>query len=257
MTNQNINRIRLIYGVAVSLSIAAAGICLMAACYGIYASGDRPFSREAVAAAFSPIAPVVYLCLGLVILGFILELVLPGAVRKASPAKHLTLQLKRLQAKTDLEASDESLRTSVAAQQQSRRLHRTVTAVLLIAGSAVFLSYALDSSHFHQSEINASMIRAMYVLIPCMGIPCSYGIFTAYHNAASMEKEIALLKQCERAENNVVVTAVAAQAKWPNALRNCLIAAGIALLVYGYFTGGTNDVLTKAVNICTECVGLG
>lgn len=36
-----------------------------------------------------------------------------------------------------------------------------------------------------------------------------------------------------------------------------LIAAGVALIVYGAVQGGTADVLTKAKNICTECIGLG
>ncbi|MBQ8580085.1 MAG: thioredoxin [Oscillospiraceae bacterium] len=29
------------------------------------------------------------------------------------------------------------------------------------------------------------------------------------------------------------------------------------MIAYGAAAGGTADVLTKAVNICTECVGLG
>ena len=40
-------------------------------------------------------------------------------------------------------------------------------------------------------------------------------------------------------------------------LRLALLSVGIFLLVYGFMTGGTADVLTKAINICTECVGLG
>ena len=40
-------------------------------------------------------------------------------------------------------------------------------------------------------------------------------------------------------------------------VRYSLLGIGITLLVYGFFAGGTRDVLTKAVNICTECVGLG
>ena len=40
-------------------------------------------------------------------------------------------------------------------------------------------------------------------------------------------------------------------------LRNVVLAASILLLILGICTGGTADVLTKAVNICTECVGLG
>ena len=40
-------------------------------------------------------------------------------------------------------------------------------------------------------------------------------------------------------------------------LRLALLAVCIGFLLYGFFSGGTQDVLTKAVNICTECVGLG
>ena len=40
-------------------------------------------------------------------------------------------------------------------------------------------------------------------------------------------------------------------------LRGIILTAGIGLLLLGFFSGGTADVLTKAVNICTECIGLG
>ncbi|MBQ9859332.1 MAG: thioredoxin [Clostridia bacterium] len=41
------------------------------------------------------------------------------------------------------------------------------------------------------------------------------------------------------------------------AVRLALLAVGLFLLIYGFATGGIADVLTKAVNICTECIGLG
>ncbi|MBQ8324841.1 MAG: thioredoxin [Clostridia bacterium] len=31
----------------------------------------------------------------------------------------------------------------------------------------------------------------------------------------------------------------------------------VALIVLGRTSGGAADVLTKAINICTECIGLG
>jgi len=40
-------------------------------------------------------------------------------------------------------------------------------------------------------------------------------------------------------------------------LRLTLLAAGALLLLAGLLSGGTADVLTKAVNICSECIGLG
>ncbi len=44
---------------------------------------------------------------------------------------------------------------------------------------------------------------------------------------------------------------------WTNVVRIGLAAAGIALVVLGIFNGGMKDVLLKAINICTQCIGLG
>ncbi|MBE5939024.1 MAG: thioredoxin [Lachnospiraceae bacterium] len=40
-------------------------------------------------------------------------------------------------------------------------------------------------------------------------------------------------------------------------LRISLLVIGLALLIFGFISGGTADVITKAINICTECIGLG
>ena len=99
------------------------------------------------------------------------------------------------------------------------------------------------------------MIRAMYRFLPCTLIPFGYGIFAAYRNLHSMEAEIELLKTAPK-ESKIAVTVTGSDARW-TALRNVLLVVGLVILVYGFFAGGTADVLTKAVNICTECVGLG
>lgn len=256
MTNELAKRIRRACGILLSISIAVAGICLICACVGIYRTGDHPFSREVVALAFSRIAFPVYLCLGLVILGFVLDLILPGEKARLSAGKQTAQVLKRLHSKVDLSQCDEALRSGIAAQQKSRRLHRAITAVLLAIGSLIFLLYAGDGSRFHQSQINDSMIRAMKVLLPCMAVPFGYAVFTTYHSAASIEKEIALLKQAgpgKRAPS----PAPAAKADRKKLVRNTLLVVAVVSLVLGFLAGGSADVLTKAVNICTECVGLG
>ena len=50
----------------------------------------------------------------------------------------------------------------------------------------------------------------------------------------------------------------AAQDERAASITRCiLLAAAIALLVLGMLNGGMHDVLVKAINICTECIGLG
>ncbi len=40
-------------------------------------------------------------------------------------------------------------------------------------------------------------------------------------------------------------------------LRIALLVLACVLIVAGVFNGSANDVFGKAVNICTECIGLG
>lgn len=40
-------------------------------------------------------------------------------------------------------------------------------------------------------------------------------------------------------------------------VRIAVAVLGVALLVWGIFNGGADDVLKKAIEICTECIGIG
>lgn len=255
MTKEPSARLRSLLRILLSISLVVAGVCLMAACLGIYHSGDHPFSREAVAAAFGPISLPVYVCLGLMVLSVAAELLLPRPAVKTVPRRQTAMILRRMQQKTDLSLCGEELRGSVLAQRHARQNRQRIGIVLLLLCSAIFLSYGANPHNFHQTQINESMIRAMYRFLPCTLIPFGYGIFAAYRNLHSMEAEIELLKTAPK-ESKIAVTVTGSDARW-TALRNVLLVVGLVILVYGFFAGGTADVLTKAVNICTECVGLG
>lgn len=256
MTKNTSQRIRRICGIASGISIVVAGACLIWACLGIYGGGDGAFSREAVAAAFSPIAVPVYLCLGLVILGFVLELILPADDSRRAVSKNPAMTLKRLRAKLDLGKCSEELQSAILAQVAKRRNDRIIIAALLAVGGAVFFWIALQPGAFHQSQINDSMIRNISILLCCLAPAFGFAVFAAYRGRKSMEAEIALLKTAPAEAK------VSGDAKLPcpcriNKIRTVIAVAALVFLLYGFCTGGTADVLTKAVNICTECVGLG
>lgn len=254
MLKENAKRIRGLYGIALSAALIAAGLCLMVQCVDIYRSGE--FTRQIVAAHFSPIAVPVYVCLAMVFIGFVLDRCLPAETPRRKAEKQNELILRRLQEKTDLSQCDEALRTAVLKQRNQRRACRVTRTALIVICSAAFLCYALNGSNFgDQTEITPSMIRAMYVLAPCCVLPFGWAVFTAYHRRSSIQKEIELLKKIK--PTPVPKTEAKPKQDRTKLLRCAVLVLGIAVLVYGYFTGGTNDVLTKAVNICTECVGLG
>ena len=258
MKKETIRRIRLIYGILLSLVTVIAGICLIVACVGIYRSGgEQIYTPEKVSAAFSGIAVPVYLCLVLVAGGFILDFILPADGKKLKPEKNDRALLQRLLAKRDMEVCSPSLRKEIESQRKQRKLHYGIALGLLAVCSVLFLSYGANPANFHQSDINSSMVKAMWVMLPCLAIPFGYGVFSAYFTRASLRKEIELVKKISAGEKKTMAPLKESSPRLLIALRCVLLCAGIGLLVYGFFAGGTADVLTKAVNICTECVGLG
>ena len=255
----NNKRIHQIYGIIVSISAVIAGICLIVACVGIYKSGDRPFSPEAVASAFSGIAIPVYLCLALILGGWILDGFFPVEKKRLPPEKQYAAILSKLHNKADLQQCEPTLKAEIEKQQKNRKLHQIITMVLLLLCSVIFLSYGANGKNFDQSDITGSMARAMAWFFPCLAMPFGYGIFTVYYCRGSMQKETALVKQAiaAGAQASAPGTPAVSKGNMLSALRWVLLAVGIGILVYGFVAGGTVDVLTKAVNICTECVGLG
>lgn len=256
MNKESLSRLRKPLRILLSGSIILAGLCLMWACFGIYRSGDQPFSREAVAAAFKPISIPVYLCLGLTLLSFPAEYLLWKGEDKKPPVRQLRMALHRMQARVDLSLCHEELRSQVLAQRNSRKLYNRIGWTVLVLSSILFLTYGLNGRNFHSTNINQSMIRAMFWLVPCSAVPFGYGIFAALKNRASMAKELELLKTAPK-ESRIAPPKPRSHYRRDFLLRTGLLALGLVILVYGFLAGGTADVLTKAVNICTECVGLG
>ena len=265
MTKETIIRIHRIYSVLLSIVIVIAGLCLIAGCINIYNLGDNPFSREIVAETFQGIAVPVYLCLGMTLLSFLLEAVLsvtdvlPPERKNMGSQKPYPVILRRLYSNKDTEKCEDSVKNQLVSLQKNRKLHIILRTVVLIISSIAFLIYALNGSHFHQTDINGSMIKAMWILIPCLIVSFGYALFTAIHNERLIQKEIELLKQAPAADNvkpKDSANETAAQKKL-NTYRLAILFVAVFCFTYGLLTGGTADVLTKAINICTECIGLG
>ena len=254
----NTKTIRLLYGMVLSLALVAAGICLMVACYGIYQSGGaQMYTAEKVAAAFAPIAVPVYIALALTIGSFLLHMLLPLEKEKRKIEKNYPLMLRKLHEKNDLSAcGDRSLVKAIQAEPKKRVLHSTVSLGLLVVSTVVFLCYALNGTHFHSSEITESMVSAMYVMLPCLAVPFGYSVFTAYFHKASIRRELELMKLVA-APKKAEPAPVKDHTKAVNVLRVSILAVAVVLVVVGLLGDGWADVLTKAVNICRECVGLG
>ena len=86
--------------------------------------------------------------------------------------------------------------------------------------------------------------------------PAAFSIFAAYYNKTSIRREVELMKMVAAPRQPVELTPKAPCRLWA-ILPYGLLAVAAVLIVVGVMGNGFADVLTKAVNICRECVGLG
>lgn len=275
MTEKHIKRIHLLYGIVLSVALAVAAVCLIVACVGVYRTGDKPyFSREEVAAAFAPIAVPVYAALALTVGGAFLHLFLPAQpVRLRAPSRP-EVALARLHRRAEL---DEAEQTACEKEQILRQAMRVAIGGGCAVCTVIFLLYALNPAAF-TDDATASVLQALRVMLPLLVAVFVCGVLAHFAARSSIkrESEIVLRAQVRRAaeakeatgdgvaevhKNTADETMPLRKKGIPDpvvtAVRLALLAAGLFLLIYGFATGGIADVLTKAVNICTECIGLG
>ena len=263
MTEKNKKRIHQIYGILVSIACVFAGVCFIAACMNIYYGGQEAgltqlYTRQIVAENFSKIALPVYTCLVLVLGGMVLNFVMPQEKAKLKPEKNLPLILARLQEKTDLDSCDHGLRQAVGREQKLRKNWVLLSAILLAGEFLIFLIYACNPGNWGTNS-TPSMVQAMYKMVGTLAVPCLFAILSAYQIRKSVSREIDILRQVSaQFPKNVEKTETKVCRKNSISIaRIALLVFGILLVVLGACNEGTADILTKAVNICTECVGLG
>jgi len=258
MTKKHTFSFHSLFAILLSVSILIAGVCLICGCLTIYFSEDHTYSREIVAETFQTISIPVYVCLILALISAVWEFISPLNHSKIKPVKDYKSIISKLSAKKDFTDSDNNHIRSVNAERNKRKIHTVIRTCVIVITSIVFLVYALNSNNFHQSEINNSMIKAMLILIPCLIAAFGYAIFTAYYCVKSYERELELIKQLPTAVSTAELTKNKCLSnKTITIIKAVIVVLTITIILYGYITGGTADVLAKAINICTECIGLG
>ena len=253
--------IRRIYYILLTAALTVAGACLIAgALHVYYTGGQQIYTLEKISHIFSYIAIPVYVALVLVVGSFILDLFLPTP-KKNKPEKNYAMLLHKLQKKANLEqCGDKELCKMVLSLRSQRKTLCILSIVMLVVSTLFFLVYALKNAEYPSlttgHAVTEHMIQNTLVWVACLLPACALGIYTAYASRSSMKTEMELLRHVAL-QKTPPKEAVKSFALQLNLLRGSLIVLSVALIVVGAIGKGWYDVLTKAVAICTECVGLG
>lgn len=104
------------------------------------------------------------------------------------------------------------------------------------------VAYLVQSKHF-TVEFNETMLSFFYYLLPFAGIAF---VFTLIRSFFVPTEEINLVKIDQKKKLLII-----------NICRVVLLTTTIVLIVVGLVNNQSESVLTKAISICLECVGIG
>lgn len=261
MTKNTLMRLHRIYNAVVSVMIIVSGVLFVLGALHIYYTGEsEPYTREIVAQVFSRIAVPVYITLVLVAGGFVFWLLAPMEERKTKRTVLQDDKPRLAKIKTDGD-----VRELIGIWRKIRFTRLLLTGVELVLLGRFFV-YGADPKNFADGDITGSVIRAAYVMTLATALAFGVKLFeiikceSLSRKAARLEKQ--LLKNDEvrpyiiNCKKKGKISDCAKE-KTVLVVKSVLVLIAVAVLLFGLFSGGTADVLTKAMNICTECIGLG
>ncbi len=212
------------------------------------------YTREIAAQKAAPIAPLFFVSIGLLAGGLVL------GIRDENADK----------AAVDSELRRNLIAARVVNPSDAMRRARGRQRRWLLTGWGLFtlcmlpiLFYIVNPAHFPQEDLEGMFFGLISVVIPwtAAGLGALAVCFRIREKCILREIEAAQerLKE-EKEEKEAGVRPETKEAPLPKgigALQTVLIVIAIGLIIAGVFNGSARDVLYKAINICTECVGLG
>lgn len=137
--------------------------------------------------------------------------------------------------------------------------------VCAIVGGVYLTSSAYEpvsgGGFFLEHQEAERLVRSLPWVFSGFGVAIAVSYFEEY----SLRKEISLVKRelAQNAKNCLVIKAKSSQKTVKNnekatfCVRVAIGALAVVFIVWGIANGGMADVLGKAINICTQCIGLG
>lgn len=254
MTQDKIKKIHRWYSWILAALLAVLGVLVILSCLDIYTSGPRPYSAEAIALRFRRIGIPMLIAVAGIAGSIVLNLMLPlenQRTKAVSSPKEIMLRLRQ---KADV--------APIRREIQLRLFFRIVTVIIFIGLMVYPVIYFLNPGHFSVSNLNADIVRAILIaLIPAIaGLALCWGCQALVN--ASFRREAALYKRAladgfRKSSDQAAKQPQKCYCGITKAIKLSMIVIAVILIIAGIYNGGAEDVLKKAIAICTECIGLG
>ena len=262
---KNTQRIWRIYKIFISVFTAIVGALFIVQAWRIFIAGGKGgYTVPVISQRFSEIAIPVYLWIVAVAVGGVCAYA-PNKEEKPKAFVETKIQLQRLYGRVK---DSEKLPEIRKCRKFRLALYIECLAVTVFAAAMVLWillskSYVPKLSGEFFINHNAVVDRLIFIMPWVLGAGVNAYMVSAI-TENNRKQEIAFLKAelVKQVKAGIVIKEQSkpqekSYAKLLLGLRIGFAVAAVVLLIIGVYNGGMEEVFKKAINICTQCIGLG
>lgn len=262
---------RLIYGIFLSVFTVVMGVLFIVQSQRIYHSADiSPYSYEKAKQYLSQIAVPFFLWIAAVIAGWVLWEIFPAEKKKAKAPLDTTVLLKRLKRRLP----DQNAQTDFLKKADLIKKIVWGICIAFCLLSAVIVAVCVWNKDNYTPigvgfDPTQDMLEMLPKILPWILISFVLAAGATVYEQLSAKREAEEVKKLlssgtvktntanKKSDQKIKLPALFRHTYFRYAVQGALLVVGIVFVVAGCLNGGVKDVLEKAINICTECIGLG
>lgn len=257
------NKLNKIFLIIVSFQTILMSILFIIQILRIYYGSDsiNPFTRDICKQYLLEILPVIIIWI-LVIIGSGIYFVIKDEKNKSKIKISNVTKLKNLNkiCPLDIDINYPFEYELLNKEKKKRFIGMVINICIIIICSIMGLGYLLNVKHFDsQGDLTNQAIQMGVHLLPWCIIGflsfIGYSIYEEYSSKKSIEIIREIIKNSGK--NKVKKEINQKRNLVLNIVRISVLVVAVTFIIHGITNGGAYDVLQKAINICTECIGLG
>lgn len=247
--------------IVISVITGVMGIAFLVQTLRIYsAKGNPMYSRELVGEYLLQILAVLIIWVIAVIVGIVFSYLNHNNKKEFVKTTNI-VKLNTLASLLPSSLKEGQATDSYLKECKKRKIAWYIVLGILLVCLIMGSLYLFNVKHFIYDGNPTEQIKKMVVhLLPWLIISFGSLIGMVIYEEWNAKKCIPLVKDLLN-ENGKQKPTPFVQSKRKNLIlnitRGALVVCAITLIIVGALTGGADGVLQKAINICTECIGLG
>lgn len=258
------------YSIFLGVFTVVVGVLFLAEAADLYYSGVAAleatrgmYSRAEVGARLRDMLAPLILWILSIIVGAVIYILTPIKKKRTAPAPTAIYRRLRMRA---TEEKDPAVYASVVKAERIRLIVRCVAAAFSLLAAVMCIVYLATASHFTSlAELNANVLHMVANVFPWVGAAFAVLMLEAVFEGLFARRMLPQLKRIvgrtstpsQWQTGTAKVSAFFDDTRTLLVLRIAVFAVAVVFIGLGIHNGGAQSVLIKAINICSECIGLG